>query len=141
MTGKEFDIIVNTMREEGLNSDKILENLSKFFHQKDDPELIRNFLMKLGISSEIGGFECWVSALGMYKAKRNISITGELYPEVAKIHGITPSNVERRMRYAIQYIFERSPRETITSVFGDTAYFKKGIPSNKKCLAILSRQI
>lgn len=141
MTGKEFDIIVANMRKEGMNSEDILKKLSKHFHQQEEYDAIRKLLNKLGMASNITGYECWVTAIRLCKGKKSISITGEVYPKVAKINKTTPHNAERRMRYAMEYVFQNCPQEILVSVFGEAICSKEKAITNKKCLAILAQQI
>lgn len=60
---------------------------------------VEDYLLADGIPTSIRGFGYLADAIMMYQ--RNIGITSELYPEIAKENNTTPSRVERAIRNAV----------------------------------------
>lgn len=93
-------------------------------------------LCKLEIPAHIKGYEFLKTAMNYIHEHPNAiySITGELYPEVAKIHGVKSSHVERGIRTAIAKI--RANDAAVYSVMGRVGPF-----SNSEFLATLGEAI
>ena len=150
-----FDFTVKTLRQQGLNSDEILEELSKLFNEGkyNMQELenegskeyrIRKALKILGVPCHLKGYECWEIAIQIYKKnkmKKKFSMTKEIYPQIAEILEVSPSIVERRMRIAVDKAFERCPEEVIQEIFGNSYSHKKHKPTNVEFLTALAEQI
>ena len=56
---------------------------------------------ELSFAESLSGTPLIRAAVAMVDAQRDIAMTKELYPGLAKAHGITAAAVERRMRNAI----------------------------------------
>lgn len=147
-----FDVTVNALREQGLNSDEILNELSNLFkklecnRKKDDDTTdietkIKELLNSVYMPSHIKGYECWVQAIRIYKEKGRVMLSTVLYPEVAKICRITPNGAERLMRYAIERMFERCPAKVIASEFKNAVSYKKGKLTNSEFIVIMAEKI
>lgn len=65
-------------------------------------------------------------------------VTKSLYPTVAKIHGTTPSRVERAIRHAIEVAWDRGDVDTLTSYFGYTISRQRGKPTNSEFIAMIA---
>lgn len=85
-----------------------------------DLSVIR-FVQKLGIRPHLTGYQLLISTirLALNRPAMQISLTQELYPAVAKLHGCSVSAVERNIRKAIESAYDSDP-ERIHAVF----YFK-----------------
>ena len=72
-----FDLTVNALREQGLNSDEILQQLSQLFEflktadeTKFKDEVVfksRIILKKVGVGTNLKGYEYWIEAIKIYK--------------------------------------------------------------------------
>jgi len=146
-----FELTVNALRKQGLNSDEILEEMSELFQKlaqtnkapakpKTTEEKIRRLLKRAGMPIHVKGYECWVEAMRIYKQNESMKMS-QIYKEVADIHGTTPSAIERLMRYAAGYAFKNYPKNNIESFFGSKAYIDKEKLSNIEFLTILADKI
>ena len=145
-----FDLTVKALREKGLNSDEILEELSQLFRELANSEIdeaekedtkVRNLLNKLGIPGSIKGYGYWRVAIPLYKKNPNMAIVKGVYTQVAEMYSTTPSRVERGLRHAVKCVFNRCPEKIITEVFGEAYTYKKDSLTNSEFLAILAEKI
>ena len=148
-----FDLTVKALREQGLNSDEILEELSRLFQQledsnkKADPDesteaRIRKLLKDVGMPAHIKGYDYWTVAIQLYKkrGKGNIKV-GEIYRSVAKMCGSTQNSVERVMKFAVERVLDRCSQETMKTLFGDNIERYKGEFTNLEFLAVMAELI
>lgn len=155
-----FDITVQSLRKEGMNSDEILEEvmnskeLSKLLpnlvdsNKKSDCDgdteaKIKMLLTQLGMPAKIRGYNCWVTAIRLYKNARGkkLLITKDIYPQVATILGLTVAMVEKSMRLAVECMFDRCSADTIESMFGKNLDTQRGKITNLEFLVVLSEKI
>lgn len=68
-------------------------------------------------------------------------VTKSLYPTVARIHGTTPSRVERAIRHAIEVAWDRGDVDTLTSYFGYTISRQRGKPTNSEFIAMIADKL
>ena len=150
MKENAFDLTVNALRAQGLNSEEILRELGCIFQKltdsvADTPKAtetkIRELLKEIGMPNHLKGFEYWVVAIQIYKKNGMSLITKEIYPQVAEIYKTTPSSVEKSMRNAIGVAFERGSEDIITKVFGNSISPKRGIATNVEFLATIAEQV
>lgn len=150
MKENAFDLTVNALRAQGLNSEEILRELGCIFQKltdsvDDTPKAtetkIRELLKEIGMPNHLKGFEYWVVAIQIYKKNGMSLITKEIYPQVAEIYKTTPSSVEKSMRNAIGVAFERGSEDIITKVFGNSISPKRGIATNVEFLATIAEQV
>ncbi len=94
----------------------------------------------LGIPAHIKGYQFLRTAI-----TRTINdpdminyVTKSLYPTVARIHGTTPSRVERAIRHAIEVAWDRGDVDTLTSYFGYTISRQRGKPTNSEFIAMIA---
>ena len=78
-------------------------------------ELVERQLLRLHIPRGLDGFHYQAAAIvqAVQNPQRTRFITKELYPDLAQEFGSTASNVERAMRTAVRYCWERGGRETL----------------------------
>lgn len=138
-----FDETVENLRKQGLNSDEILEELSRLFADKEMEKKIRNLLNKICMPVNITGYDCWVDAIKIYKKARGkkLRMMTDIYSPVAKKRGTTTSWAERAMRFAVERVFDRCPVDIIDSVFGNNRDIKRGKLKNSEFLVIMAEQI
>jgi len=126
-----IDLTAKNLREQELNSEP-----------KENTDInIRTLLDKVEMSSYIQGYEFWVIAIKLYKENPNISLTKQIYPQIAKKFGMIPSRVEGVMRLAIGHTFNRCPDDIFDSIFGDIIYHRNSKPTNWEFLTALAKQI
>jgi len=68
------------------------------------------------------------------------SMTKELYPDIAKCYGTTPSRVERAIRHAIETAWNRGSIELQDDLFGTTISNMKGKPTNGEFIAMIAEK-
>lgn len=155
-----FDLTVNALREQGLNSNEILKEvvnskeLSKILsnlvdsNPKSNPDevteaKIKMLLTNLGMPAKLRGYNCWVVAIRIYKnaGSKRLSITRDIYPQVATTLGHSTAMVERAMRVAVERMFDRCPADTIESMFGKNLDIQRGKLTNLEFLVVLSEKI
>ena len=147
-----FDLTVEALRKSGLNSDQILDELSKLFRKmaetnnvSGETELIEmnatSLLKKLGVPIHVKGFEYWKKAIILYKKTTGKRSLEKIYNDVADDCDTTPSKVERAMRYSIEYAFKKCNPKDIEATFGSKVYMERNKITNKEFLFILAEQI
>ena len=147
-----FDLTVNALRKQGLNSDEILKELSGLFQKfsefanvakikTSDEKKIRMLLNKVGMPVEIKGYNYWVKAILIYKSTNGIVQMQLIYQQVAENYGITPASVERAMRFAIECTCEKCDKEMFYTIFGKNISAKTGLPKNNQSIAVISELI
>ena len=96
---------------------------------------IDGLLTELAVPYHLKGFPYLVEGVKICSERGLLPMTKELYPQIAKKFGTTPSRVERAMRHAIEVAFDRAPIETIQSYFGQSVNPLKGKPTNREFIA------
>ena len=71
---------------------------------------LRRRLAMLGLPPHMIGYEYVISAVERWRP--GVMITKELYPEVAKVYGTSFSAVEKCIRYAIKYAWDKGRYNT-----------------------------
>lgn len=101
--------------------------------------IVTNLLHEIGIPANRRGYYYLRTAIiwGMKDVRSIEFITKDLYPNIAKKYGTTPSRVERAIRYSIEGAVVRGNIETIERIFGYTVSSKKGKPTNSEFIAML----
>ena len=96
-------------------------------------------LRYLGIFGTLKGYYYFLTAVGLSTREpgRKLQVTKEIYPVVAKIHNVTPSQVERAMRTAMEHSWQQCP-ERVEEIAGCTLTKK---PTTSLFLDILSEFI
>lgn len=102
---------------------------------------ITETLHKIGISPNIKGF-CYIREailLVIENPEMLHSVTTSLYPTIAKTYKCTPTNVERDIRYAINFAWDKGDTDIISSYFRYTKQNKK--PTNSQFIATIADNI
>lgn len=104
--------------------------------------VITEIIQRIGIPANIKGYRYLRNAVMLALEDMTIldSITKELYPEVAKNNGTTPTRVERAIRHAITSAWDRGD--------GDVAFIENKLhckidfhgakPTNSELIALIS---
>lgn len=102
---------------------------------------ITEILLKIGISPKIKGF-CYVREairLIIENPQMLHSVTTTLYPTIAKTYKCAPANVERAIRYAIEFAWDKGNADITGSYFKYTTQGKK--PTNSQFIATIADNI
>lgn len=110
-------------------------NAMQYVSQPFSPEIGR-MLIRAGVSPHISGFAMLGAAvrLTLEKGGRH-KMTGDLYPEVAKLFGTTPYSVERNIRTAIAKAWSTG---TLKNFYDSIGMYTDRRPSNAACIAQLA---
>lgn len=104
---------------------------------------ISNILRDLGIPSNLKGYAALKCAIKLC-VKDPVLIQDtmkNLYPKVAGELNTTVASVERTMRTAIEYVFDRVECDTVIEYFGRTISPKTGKVTNSEFIAIIAERI
>lgn len=81
-----------------------------------DNKKIREFVLKLGITPDLMGYEYIITAIDMLLNQGRIPFI-KLYSDVAAAHNTTLSRAERAMRHAINIVVREHGIEYFESIF------------------------
>ena len=100
-------------------------------------------LKDLGVPAHLDGYNYLRSAITMAVEDKTImeSITGRLYPEIAKRYDTVPSRVERAIRNAIETAWDRGDLYVLKQYFGNTISSSKGKPTNSEFISCVVNQL
>jgi len=118
----------------------------KIIDASEDADLegsVEEVLYELGMPTNLKGYHYLKSACMLtYKDNELLSlITKALYPKIAKMHGTTPSRVERAMRHAIEITFNRCDVSILDKFFGYTVDKSKGKPTNSEFITTINNKL
>ena len=120
----------------------ILDNIREDKNKKEEDTIqkVTSLLSKLGIPANLKGHKYirYAIILSLEDITVLDSITGILYPTIAKEYGVTSSRVERAIRYAIEVSFNRGNIKLVHNIFGYTIDIEKGKLTNSEFLATLT---
>lgn len=101
---------------------------------------IVNVIQRLGVTSNLNGFQYIKTGVEILMSSDSytstISIT-KLYHEIGKLYSITPANVERCIRHAIQVSMGRVSHEFYKEVFV-VDYDAECVPTNNEYISTLA---
>ena len=105
--------------------------------------LVTNVIHEVGVPAHIKGYQYLREAIIMVVNNIDVinQITKQLYPDIAKKYGTTPSRVERAIRHAIEVAWGRGQTETVESIFGYTVSAAKGKPTNSEFIAMIADKL
>lgn len=129
-----------------------LENLSNYADPSgtaadEQPKYVKSMdlrvselLTELGMPRNIKGFKYARTAIILAYENPNMvdAITKELYPEVAKLYGTTPSRTERAIRHATEVTWDRGDLDVLKKYFGNTISSRRAKPTNSEFIAMLA---
>ena len=104
---------------------------------------ISEVLRNLGVPAHLKGYNYLRTAIAVCVEDESIldSITGRLYPKLARHHDTTSSRIERAIRHAIEVAWDRGDLEVLKQDFGNTVSASKGKPTNSEFLACVAAQL
>ena len=94
--------------------------------------IVHNTLAELGVPSNLLGHDYLVTAICIAIARPDAvhSITGDLYPAVAKAYHTSAVNVERAIRHAIENAFLHCDLEVLERYFGNAVSAQRAKTTN-----------
>lgn len=100
-------------------------------------------LKDLGVPTHLRGYDYLRSAITMCVKDKTIqgSITGRLYPELAKRYDATPSRVERAIRHAIEVAWDRCDLDVLKQFFGNTISPTKFKTTNSEFISCVANRL
>lgn len=105
--------------------------------------MVTEIIHQIGVPAHIKGYHYLRDAIIMCIQTPAIinSVTKQLYPNVAKLHGTTSSRVERAIRHAIEVAWDRGDIDVLTSYFGYTIHNTRGKPTNSEFIAMIADKL
>ena len=105
--------------------------------------LVTNVIHEVGVPAHIKGYQYLREAIIMVVNNIEVinQITKQLYPDIAKKYGTTPSRVERAIRHAIEVAWGRGQADVVESIFGYTVSASKGKPTNSEFIAMIADKL
>lgn len=161
-----FDRTVDALKQQGMNSDEILNELSLLFQEltkgenvvvrklnkpieesEEDSEKeyelrIKKLLHDLGISCKLSGYNILVQAIKLYSANSKQRIVKDLYGELVQMFDSKPSTMEKNIRYAIEFGMSNGPAKIYEENFVIKERRKRRYITNtefiRRCVQILN---
>jgi two-component system, response regulator, stage 0 sporulation protein A len=101
---------------------------------------VTQLLNFIGMPNKLSGYRYLRRAIlhALQAPKALDDLAGGLYVAIASEEGTTSVNVERSMRYAIEFVFMYGSLDALQELFGFTINSNKGKPSNREFIAMLS---
>lgn len=100
-----------------------------------------NCMNELGVTFNLVGRKYLETAILMVLEKGEMSITKELYPEIAKKHNTTASRVERAIRHSVEVCVDNTDIETMEKYFGNTISAYTGKTTNSSFIYGVAKYI
>ncbi|MDP4091971.1 MAG: sporulation transcription factor Spo0A [Bacillota bacterium] len=151
---KPFDINILLKRIRQIHNEKNMSWFSNMIpdmedarqdiiHDKSTEVQVTNFIRDAGIPAHMSGYQYLREAIILTLNNNNNirSVTKALYPEVAEKFSTSPQKVERAIRNAIESAWLKGNTSYLDSIFGSSASFNKGRPSNSEFIAIVAERI
>ena len=111
--------------------------------EKNLEALVTNMIHEVGVPAHIKGYQYLREAIMMVVNDIDVinQITKQLYPDIAKTFGTTPSRVERAIRHAIEVAWSRGQIDSVDGIFGYTVSAAKGKPTNSEFIAMIADKL
>ena len=121
------------------NNSTIIDPIAISKLQDDITELFKD----LEIPANVKGFEYlrYAITLKYLYPEKYLSLSKELYPEIAKYYSTTCARVERACRHAIEVGYDRGNLERYDEIFGHTLNSDKGKPVNSVFIMTITEYI
>lgn len=105
--------------------------------------MVTEIIHQIGVPAHIKGYHYLRDAIILCVRNPPIinSVTKQLYPSVAKMHGTTSSRVERAIRHAIEVAWDRGDVDILNSYFGYTIHNTRGKPTNSEFIAMIADKL
>lgn len=105
--------------------------------------LIIRTLQEFGVPANLSGYLYLRTGMEILleNPSKISSMTKEVYPEIAKEHGTTPSRVERAIRHVIERTFDNLGVDGLVDRLGPCASIRKGKATNSEFMAALAEDL
>ena len=105
--------------------------------------LIANTLHDVGVPANIKGYTYLIDALDLTIAnpEASFSMTQLVYSPIAEQRGVTPEQVSRAIKRAIDIAWDRGDLDTLQSYFGYTVSNTRGMPTNGEFVSIIGETL
>jgi len=153
----EIDLLIKRIRDlKNINKNNQVNYIAKDFNKtayinmnntksKEDnlEALVTNIIHEVGVPAHIKGYQYLRDGIIMVVEDIDVlnQITKQLYPDLAKKHKTTPSRVERAIRHAIEFAWNRGQIDVVESIFGYTINANKGKPTNSEFIAMIADKL
>lgn len=107
----------------------------------DKRGIVSNLLLSLGMPTKLQGFACSREAILLLVENRDQSITKELYPDVAKLCGGNGSQVERKIRTAVEASWKLGDSKVWAEYFLPCGSGESSKPTNSAFLTRLADHV
>ena len=109
----------------------------------DRKSLISNTLHDVGVPANIKGYTYLIDALDLTIAnpEASFSMTQLVYSPIAEQRGVTPEQVSRAIKRAIDIAWDRGDLDTLQSYFGYTVSNTRGMPTNGEFVSIIGETL
>ena len=104
---------------------------------------IKQILTEMAISPNLIGYRYIIKALEIITKAggKKISLSKEIYPEIASAFNATCSSVDRAVRYAIYVAFQRGNKKLIEEMFGIGCMDSSSYPTAARFIYTLSERV
>lgn len=100
---------------------------------------LEQLMLDLGFSEVLQGTDHIRQAVRLWNERPHMQISGEIYPALAAAANASPTQIERRMRHAIERAWQQGNPHTQREVFGWTYSAEMGRPRVGEVVARLAR--
>ena len=109
-------------------------------HESQARASIAQLLNNIGMPNKLSGYRYLRRALLYVRENPKMldDLASGLYATIANEEGTTPTNVERSIRYAIEFVFMYGCLDALQDLFGFTINSNKGKPSNREFIAMMA---
>ena len=103
----------------------------------------KELLAQLGMPPSLKGFHyaAELIARSVAQPEQLDRVTYEMYPQAARVFGVTPASVERCLRHAIESTWSHGNLKDLFRLFGHSIDPEKGKPTNREFLAMLRQHL
>ena len=104
---------------------------------------ISDMLRQLGIPCNLAGYKYLSSAILLCITDMSLldSITGQLYPAIAKKYGTSWKSIERAIFNAIEIGWKKADQKLVCFIFGNTLSHNNKIPSNSTFITTIVEEL
>lgn len=112
----------------------------KLFDLEDN---IQRILKEMAISPNLNGYKYIIKSLEIMAKSENekLSLSKEIYPEVARYFKVPMSRVERGIRHAVCVAFQKGNKRIIEEIFGCGYSDGENHPTNSQFIYTLAERV
>lgn len=146
-----FSVLLERIREI-LQSEYAVETVPNPVYQKEVTSMdsglfnieehITTLIRTLGIPAHLSGYRYIRDAINICISQNGVmSITKDVYPQIAQKYNTIPSRVDRAIRNAIEVSYDRGNIDLLNSIVGYNIIGSKAKPTNVEFIAALADTI